>query len=200
MTNLSLITLTELSDYSILYDFCQQAFLEKSQPAHINMWDDNWEDKTNTLPYLLLKKDRFKLANGEFHFLIDNNKIVACSGIYKSEFCSNFGIAGVRAWVNKEYRNSQVIRNLLLPVQKKWAQDNNLKAVGLSFNEYNKNIISTWKRIRLGEQRSAREPHHLFYNNFNEVEYPVNVQHTKQWIVYETLDHSFSYDWNLIKY
>ena len=49
--------------------------------------------------------------------------------------------------------------------------------------------------MRLGEKRTARQPYHLFYNNFNEVEFPVTIQYTKQWIIYEKLDPNFDFNW-----
>ena len=99
----------------------------------------------------------------------------------------------------KKYRNKSLPREILLPAQKKWAQDRNSGAIGLTFNDYNKNLIYAWKRKRLGELRTPRQSHHLFYNNFNEVDFPVTIQYTKQWIIYEKLDPTFNFDWSTIK-
>ena len=72
-----------------------------------------------------------------------------------------------------------------------------------SENEYNKNLIQVFKRRRFGENKERinnRQPHHLFYNGINELDFPVTIQHTKQWIIYENLDPSFNFDWSTIKY
>jgi hypothetical protein len=180
------------------FKFCKEASLQ-NDPAAINMWADNWQDQPHTLPYILINSNRYSKPNGEFFLVIYNLDIVGCSGIYISEFNSAVALAGCRTWINTEHRNKSLPRELILPAQKQWAKSHNANAVGLTFNEYNKNLINAWKRKRLGESRSSRQPHHLFYNNFNEVEFPVIIQYTKQWIIYETLNKDFVFDWNCIK-
>ena len=180
------------------FKFLQEASKETTQPAHENMWDDAWEDKNFTLPYLLEKTDRFT-NNGIYHILFDNDTVVACSGIYTSAFCPELAIAGTRTWVGKEYRNLSLAREYLLPAEKKWAIANKFKGIAICFNDYNKNMTKIWQRVRLGENRSPRQPHHLFYNGVNELEFSVTIQYTKQWIMYEKLDPSFDFDWVSIK-
>jgi hypothetical protein len=77
----------------------------------------------------------------------------------------------------------------------------NIKMIALSFNEYNKNIIQIFKRVRLGEKpgrTNNREPKHLFYNGLQEVKFTVTIQYTQQWVIYEQLDNSFEFDWNTL--
>lgn len=165
--------------------------------ASDNMYDIDWENKPNTLPYKLLIEKQFQL----FNIAIDNDdKIIGCSGCYISSFDDKFLLAGTRTWINVNYRNLQIPREYFLPVQKQWAVENNISAVGLCFNEYNKNIVETFKRIRLGEIRSEREPKHLFYNNLIEVEFPVVIQYTKQYLIYEKLIDSWDFDWESIRF
>jgi hypothetical protein len=83
-----------------------------------------------------------------------------------------------------------------------WCQEKNIKLIALTFNNYNKNLIQVFKKRRLGEKvdrLKTRNPGHLFYNNFNEVKFPVSIQYTKQWVVYEKLDINWDYDWSLIR-
>lgn len=180
------------------YEFLKCAWLEKLQPAHVNMWDNLWIHKSSTLPYILEKTDRFK-ENGNFSILFDGEKVVACSGVYQSDFCSDLVLAGTRTWVAKEYRNLSIAREYLLPAEKEWAIQNNYKAIGLCFNEYNRNMIKIWNRTRLGEKRSPRGPKHIFYNGVNEIKHPVMIQYTRQFIAYEKLDPTFNFDWSSIK-
>jgi hypothetical protein len=195
-----IIQYQNLSDSQLktFYEFLRNAWLEKSQPAHVNMWADYWNTKDYTLPYLLEKTDRFK-KNGNFNILFDNNKVIACSGVYQSAFCEDLVIAGTRTWIDKDYRNLSIAREFLLPAEKEWAIKNNYKAIALCFNDYNKNMIKIWGRIRLGENRTTRQPHHIFYNGLNEVKHPVMVQYTRQFIAYEKLDPEFSFNWSSIK-
>jgi hypothetical protein len=167
------------------------------------MWHDNWIDKTNTLPFILENTNRFNGINGTYHILFDDLTIVACGGVYISDFSNNIALAGVRTWVSKDYRHNSIIREYLLPVQKEWCREKTVKVIALTFNDYNKNLIQVFKKRRLGETKErikTRQPSHLFYNNFNEVDIPVIVQYTKQWLVYELLDLDFIFDWKSIEY
>lgn len=188
-------------DKEQFYNFCKGASLETSQPASKNMWADNWKENKDTLPYLLEINKRFNEPSGEFFILLKDNCIIGCSGVYISQFSPYVGITGVRTWIHNDYRNDSLNREHLLPAQKQWCKDNNLKIAALTFNEYNKNIIQIFKRKRLGELKdriSNREPHHLFYNGLEEVPFLVNIQYTKQWVIYEKLE-NWNYNWNIIQ-
>jgi hypothetical protein len=147
---------------------------------------------------LLEKTTRFN-DRGIYNIAFDNDIVVGCSGIYTSVFCPDLAIAGTRTWINKNYRNKSIARDILLPKEKKWAINNNFKAIAICFNDYNKNISKIWKRIRFGEGRNPRQPYHLFYNGVNELDFPVTIQYTKQWVMYEKLDPTFNFDWTTIK-
>jgi hypothetical protein len=181
------------------FDFLKST--NTSDPASNNMWDDAWAEKNYTLPYILEKTDRFKGKNGEFHIVFDDDKIIACGGVYLSNFSRNISLAGTRTWVDKKHRNKLIMREVLLPRQKAWSIEKDCKIVAISVNEYNKNLLKPFKRIRLGEDKnrmSDRQPHHLFYNGAIEVDFPVEIQYTKQWVMYEQLDPSFVFDWTII--
>ena len=109
-------------------------------------------------------------------------------------------MAGTRTWVSENYRNRQVAAYILLPAHKQWAIDNGYKQIALCFNEYNKNLIRTWKRKRLGEDRSPRTADRIFYDNLYELDFPVNIQYTKQWVIYEKLDKDWQFDWSTLKF
>ena len=193
MTNYQLVTFNkDVEDQ--FFKFCKEASLQ-DDPASVNMWSDDWQSRPHTLPYILTNSDRYSKPNGEFFILMHLSEIVGCGGIYFSEFNPTFALAGCRTWMHHDYRNKSLPRELLLPAQKQWAKDRNASAVGITFNEYNKNLINTWKRTRLGEHRLPRQPYHLFYDNFNEVEFPVTIQYTKQWVIYEQLDPNFDFNW-----
>jgi hypothetical protein len=193
----------ELSDKDKLrcLDFLKTEKNNKD-PAYKNMWDDDWETKKETLPYILEKTDRFKV-NGNFLFLEIDSKIVACSGVYQSQFSKEVYIAGSRLWVNKNYRNLRIPRNYLLTNNKKYAVSNGAKIIALTFNDYNKNLILAIKRNRLGEKNNrltTRTSEFLFHKGISEVEFPVLIQNTKQWVIYEKIDNDFEFDWNVIKW
>ena len=170
-------------------------------PAVKNVWDDSWQSKTNTLPYLLHNTTRFQI-NGQFNIVYINQQIAAFGGVYISDFCSQIGIAGARTYVDSNFRHKSLLRESLLPYHKKWCIDRELKIIALTFNSYNKNLMQVFKRRRLGEKLeriTTKQPYHLFYNNFNEVPFPVKIQNTNQFVLYENLDKNFNYEWSKIK-
>lgn len=187
-----------LQQRETFFDFLREARKETTQPAHENMWDSDWQNQTHTLPYLLENTTRFSIG-GTYNIIFDSEVVVGCSGIYTSSFCPELAIAGTRTWINKEYRNKSIARDMLA-TEKAWAITNKFKAVGICFNDYNKNLIKIWKRLRLGEKRTPRQPYHLFYNGINEVKFPVIIQYTKQWVIYENLQKDFNFDWSNIKW
>lgn len=171
---------------------------KNDDPAYENMWDSDWADKPNTLPYILINTDKYSGKNGDFHIVYYRNKIAACGGVYKSSFNARIAIAGTRTWIDPEFRNKLIAREYLLPAHKAWALEQKCKQIALCFNDYNKNIIMIWKRKRLGEKRSRRRAKHLFYSNFNELDFPVIIQKTRQWVIYEQLSTRWRWNWKLI--
>jgi hypothetical protein len=165
------------------------------------MWNDDWPKEKHTLPYILEKTDRFNGINGEYQILFEDSKIIACGGVYRSEFNNYVAIGGVRTWTDEKYRHLSILRESLLPSCKRWAIQNQMKLMMLSFNDYNKNLIQVFKRRRLGEMYdriSTRQPHHLFYNGLLEIDFPIIIQHTKQWGIYEKF-YDWDFDWVSIK-
>jgi hypothetical protein len=182
------------------------SFLKSTQqydsPATANMWNDNWESKPETLPFILEKTDRFNSSNGDYHIIYDGSTIIACGGVYISDFSNRIAIGGVRTWVAKEYRNNSILREYLFPVHKLWCQERNIDIIALTFNEYNKNLPKVFKRRRLGEsieRITSREPKHLFYSGLHEVPFALSIQYTKQWLIYEKLS-DWNFNWETIKW
>lgn len=199
------ITYENLSDAqkNAFYGFLSQAITDETSPAHGNMWDNDWKNQSHTLPYILKFTDRFRKGNGEFHVVFDENSVVACGGVYRSDFCHSLAIAGTRTWIKPERRNELIAREFILPIHKKWAMDHGFGAISICFNDYNRNIIKAFKRIRLGEDHNRlknRQSHHLFFSELIEVPFAVIIKHTKQYISYERLDKDWAFDWDSIKW
>lgn len=181
--------------------FCQflkDASVENDKPAALNMWAQQPDDK-NTLLYLLDHTDRFS-KNGMYQVLFDNGTVVACSGAYTSEFSKEVAILGVRTWVHASHRNKLIARNFLLPIEKQWAVNRSHKAVMLTFNEYNRNLLNLFLRKRAGMSVPARDTKHFGHSGIHTVDHAINVQYTKQYAIYEKLDPDFCFDWESIKY
>lgn len=172
---------------------------KSNELAKINMWQENWQDYPNSLPYKLLTEKLFNSPKGVLLLALESDNIVACSGAYISNFNQHLLIAGTRTWITKEHRNKHLTRELFLPAQKQWAIINGMRAIALTFNEYNSNLIQAFNRKRLGENRTKREPHHMFYNGVIEVPFPVTIQHTKQYVIYEEIT-EWDFDWESIRF
>ena len=189
---------------NIFFNFLKEEVVLSKDPAAKNMWEEDWEKGTNyTLPYILEKSNRFNTPNGQFHVVLFNNEIIGCAGVYKSDFNNKISLAGSRLWIKKEFRNQGINKDLTLKIHKKWSLENNCEAVALCFNDYNKNLIEVFKRNRLGEKNNRlkyRTKENLFYNGIIEVPFPVVIQYTKQWIIYEKLKDDFNFDWSLIEW
>jgi len=184
----------DIEDFQNLLNFCELESKEK-HPAAPNMWTEDWENNSHTLPFILTKTDRFFNNNGKFYLLIDNDKIVGCSGVYKSEYSEKLVIAGARTWLSRSYRNVQHLKNDFLPLQRDWAIEHKADVIALSFNKYN---VSAIRLFRIGQKTGSRSPRHIFYKNYNELDFPVIIQYTPQWVIYENLN-DYQFDWEMIR-
>ncbi len=186
-------------DREYFFNFCANASQDQEQPAHVNMWDSNWQTATHTLPYLLEIEKRFLGNQGKFFVILHNQEIVGCSGIYQSDFNQHICLAGIRSWINRDHRGKFLLGRYLFPEQVKWAKKNQYKQIVLTFNEYNKNLKNIFLRNGLGVQKNRKEDS-LFYTGVHEVDFPVTIKYTKQWIIYQKLDPNWAFDYTQIKH
>lgn len=179
----------------------ESEFAKDKSPAMSNMFSKTWIDEKNQLRYVLEKSSRF--SAGEYFILFNDNQPVASGGVHISTWHKNIAMAGIRTWVHTEHRNKMLAAEYILPACKSWAIENNCSIITLTFNEYNKNLIKIWTRIRAGENADRikqRKPKHLFYNGVIEVDFPLEIYYTKQWLIYEQLSDDLNFDWSVIKW
>lgn len=182
-----------------ILDFCKQASLKTDDPAHKNMYHDNWQDHPEVLPYVLYIHKRFKGDNGDFFVLRVDGIIEAIAGVYISSFDSNVAIGGVRAWVNPQYRAKMLVGHHLLPLHLEWAKEKRCKTIALTFNEYNKRLVNYFKRSGLGVPKE-RNANRMFYNGVHEVPFTCEIQFTEQWVIYDKIDPDYEPDWESIRW
>ena len=189
-------------DQERFFQFLKEESLDAKHPAHVNMWNDNWIEHNNTLPFILENTTRFIEPKGNFYILTDGDAVVGCSGVYISDFSNKIAMAGTRSWITKSHRNLGLLKDYMLPEHKEWAIKNNCDHVALCFNDYNKNLIEVFKRTRLAETTNrinTRSDRNLFYSGLNQVPFQVNIQYTKQWVIYETLNPTALFNWESIR-
>lgn len=196
--NFKVVNIKDIPQEEVL-EFCKSAYHSKSDPAHVNMWRQDWQDQKETLPYHLYVGNRFNKEKGIFYALKIDDKIEVVSGAYISDFHPGIVLGGVRTWVNEEHRGKYLTGKYLLSKQYQWAKSIQAQMFCISFNEYNKNMINFVKRAGFGRVKN-RTADMAFYNGVHEAPFPVNIQYTKQWVVYDLIDKNFEFDWNSIKW
>lgn len=130
--------------------------------------------------------------NGRFDLVIEDGEIIACGGAYISDFSPDIAVAGARTWATKEARHRRIIRDHILTTHKRWAMDKGMKIATLTFNQYNKNLRELFFR------RPQRFPERLFHLNFTSPDFPVMIQNTPQWVLYEKFT-DWDFDWESIR-
>ena len=178
-------------------EWCDRISKEDEKPAAYNMRIDNWENEKDTLAHILWNKTRFD-GRGEYFFLEYRGRIIAGSGIYRSDFHNQVAIGGVRAFINKEFRSQFLLARHVLPAQLAWATPKDYKAILLTFNDYNKNMIKMFTKTGLGVKKN-RTPDMLFYNGVHVIDYPILIKNVPQWAIYHKIDESFDFNWQTIK-
>ena len=183
-----------------ILNYCKQAYTEKDQPGHANMWHPEWENNSATFPYIVYSSNRFKNSNGIMLLLLDeNDNILGTSGANVSDFDKNVVLGGVRTWLNKELRGQFIMGRHVLPHQLSWATSLGFKTLALTFNDYNKRLLPYFARSGLGIEKK-RKPGSLFYNGQHILDFPVTVNYTKQWVVYHKIDELYQPDWESIRF
>jgi hypothetical protein len=182
-----------------LINFCKTAYHNKKDPAHVNMWHPDWENNSETLLFNIFVSKRLCGATGETFLLWRDDLLIAVSSVYVSSFDSNVAIGGVRSWVVGKYRGDLMIGRYLLPLQYQWAKKRNLKTFMLTFNDYNKKLINIIKRSGFGRVKNRTEEKPFFYG-VHTIDFPVTIQHTKQWIVYDKIDKNYEPNWKKIEH
>ena len=170
-------------------------------PAMVNMHSSSWRQEKNTLRYILEVENKFN--PGEYFVVFDGRLPVASGGVYFSEWTQEIAMAGIRTWAHTEHRNKLLVAEYILPACKKWAVKNKCSAITLTFNEYNKNLIKVFSRIRIGEKAdriTGRGPEKLFYNGLKIIDYPLEINYTKQWVIYENLSEIFDFNWQELQW
>ena len=145
-----------LKDYSneLLDDItyiCSLAEKNKKEPARDNYTVTDWQEKTNTLLYVLCNTNRFKEDNGLFSVIYNDNEPIGFAGAYKHDNNSNVLICYVRTYMLEGYRGKNILGYHVLPHQIKFARAQNCRYIWFTFNEYNKSIYDMLKRFTEGK-------------------------------------------------
>ena len=169
-------------------------------PACENMKLANWEINSSSLLYLLVHEKRFMRPGGCFDVVYNNNKIVACSGTYVSDFSKDIIIGGTRAYTVPEFRTKYLHGNLIFPKQIQWAKDIGAKMFLLTFNSYNDWLYKFIVRGISGKGTAFGLKFSDTYKHFKLHNKEVLIKNTPQIILKLYLDEEYEYDFQNIEY
>lgn len=121
-----------------ILEFCQEAVAQESNPEIIKNMDHRfWATNEHCLLNLIYIQKRFRNKDGCLQLLYDKKRVIGVSGVDK--YNSDIAIIGKRFYVLKKYRADA--KKAFFPVQIKWSEKHNMKAVLFTVNEHNKRIL-----------------------------------------------------------
>jgi hypothetical protein len=179
-----------------LVTFCKDASTD-DMPASKNLDINDWENKPHTLLYNLFISRRFDKENrAGYIFAEQDNKYIAGAGFYPLTEDPNICIAGTRTYTIINKRGDFIHGNFVLPKQIELAKTYDYKTIILTFNEYN-----LWLKEgieNLGKRKISTIGRKIpdSYCGWLSLEYPINIQYTKQWCLYKHLDQSYDTDFH----
>lgn len=185
-----------------IFVFCETAARETDKEASTNMKLMGWQDDPASFLYLVFKEKRFSADHGLLTCLYDGDRIVAVSGVYRSDFSPHIFLGGVRAWNLRRYRTKYLQAAKLFPAQIEFARNHDGKLFALSFNDYNEKLwrILTRSGPYTGKaRRGFGYARPRFYDDLQAVEFPVTIKYTRQWVAYKTLDPDWTFDWEPLR-
>jgi hypothetical protein len=185
-----------------LVDFCKRAEAE-ANPASKNMSIDDWENRPETLMYLLYKEGRFWNGKGVCNFLYYNSDCIGFSGAYISDFSKSVVIGGVRSYLLDGHKNKYLWAEYCLPSQMRFAYRACAGYFLLTFNEYNKNIANIFLRAGKGKGSGLGTKRHVHPGQFSsDIKlWPKRliIKNTPQWALVKQIDFMHNYDFSQIE-
>lgn len=125
-----------------IQEFCRDASQDKNLPGiALNMDHKFWSSNEHSLLNMIYIQKEFRNKDGCFHLLYDNKKVIGCSGISRYKHNPDIAIIGRRLYVLQRYRSQTKLNKKFYPLELKWAEKQNMKAVLLTINEYNKRML-----------------------------------------------------------
>ena len=161
-------------------------------PGSKNLEVDDWENKSHTLLHNLFIQHRFDKKNRAGYIIGEqDNKYIAGSGFYPLYTDPNICIAGTRTYTIIKGRGDFTHGNFILPKQLELAKEYNYKTIIITFNEYNLWLKEGIEKLGRREASAIGKKVPRIYFGWESLEYPINIQYTKQWCLFKHLDQSY---------
>lgn len=164
-----------LEDIFALADIAAQ----EGTPSAVNY---RTTDEKYSFKYLLLVEKRLSV----FTCVYDDEQLVAFSGGYPHD--ENVFIGTVRLYVSPKYRKKW-LSGPMLEKQEEYAKANNYKYLWLTYNEYNRHLVTIIKRASEGKAIgfgiNTKIPE--VFKGFKVIDEPKIIKYTKQYILEKEL-------------
>lgn len=160
-----------------------QAVIAPDDLAIKNMLDDE-----NGLLFNIKTKTRWTTELGEITILKINNDIIGISAVERTLLHKNISIGGIRCWLAEGHRTNQLVTTYLLNSNLCWSKNNNMWAMMLTFNSYNKTIYDGIKRKSLKKSAGIGNIWSDWWNDCIIIDNPIIIRYTNQWCVLKPID------------
>ena len=192
-------------DEQLEKDIAEFCILAEGDPKHpTENWNAReWPKNPSSLLYCLIKEKRFGRQDGRLYLVRNQGKIIAVSGVYRSDFHRQIFIAGSRTLTLPEYRARPVRErgalhsDFLFPAQLEWALSQGAKMLLMTFNDHNLWLAKLSHRLGSGKatflglpvSAAARQ----FYSGFEFYPKKLLIKFVYQHTLIKKLDPDFSY-------
>ena len=188
---MNIIDTNNYCDIEKLINFCKDSSND-DLPGSKNLEVDDWENKSHTLLYNLFISHRFAKENRAGYIIAEQEeKYIAGSGFYPLSVDPNICIAGTRTYTIINRRGDFIHGNFILPKQIELAKSYNYKTIIMTFNEYNLWLKEGIEKLGKREISAIGRKVPKAYFGWTSLEYPINIQYTKQWCLFKHLDQSY---------
>jgi hypothetical protein len=185
---MNIVDTNDYCDIEKLIRFCKDAAYD-DVPSSENLNVEDWKNKPHTLLYNLFISQRFAKENRAGYIIGEkDDKYVAGSGFYPLDVNPNICIAGTRTYTIIKSRGDFIHGNSILPKQIELAKKYNYKTIIMTFNEYNLWLKEGIEKLGKKEISAIGRKVPEVYFGWTSLEYPINIQYTKQWCLYKHLD------------
>lgn len=182
------------SDPGLLAEFCR-ASESDTRPASTNMHLTDWQNRPNSLMYVLYKEKRFDGDHSGYVAWVEDNHILCAMGYNECDIDPNMILSCVRAYTlpgQQLARQYGLIQNVISDTQRALGK----RGEYISFNQYNLKLRDTLYEVNRPENHRGYHQddcgRHWRNDRYRITPFekagPYQIRNTQQWIVYHMYD------------
>lgn len=152
-------------------------------PACDNML---WKDNAGLLDNIKHKK-RWTKGTGQISILKKDSAIIGISCVELSDI-KELSIGGIRFWIDTNHRSKNVETTYLLADNLQWSVNSKMSGMLLTFNDYNKWIYDSIKRMTHGKAAGFSKIWSSWWKDCIVLDKQMLIRYTKQWCVIKPID------------